>query len=572
MEFKSKKFFLLFVILLIALSLRVYGINYSLPTEERMNYYFPGGLQDASHDQMNVFCMLGTAFPDEADMLGIISHMNPSKLDFNPHHFAYGGCLHFFTTALLLKIASLLNLIILTPIKKFYFINPQEFAKMLLVGRAMIVMFGVASVYMVYRIAKSLYDEKTGILSALFLSILPIHVLLSYIMIPDIPVIFWMILALYCCINLFRTKKLKWYIFTGIVSGLSGATKSDGLLLIFPIITAHLISVMGNKRQSFKNYLFSLFDRRLIICFVTMVLVVIVVGNPYIVVSFKETVDHFLHRSPHLVGTEFLPPTPLAFLKNITKNMFNRSAIFLIMELGNLLPFMLAGLVYALYKRSKSDILLLGLIVPFYIAVSGLKWCSPDYLLPIIPFAVILIARFLVQAIGSDRIVKYSGLLIWLLVFVITFDSVFVSVKNNSLMAQKDTRMEAAEWIRNNIPAGSTIGLTVDARDDQYCTAPPLSKSRYKIKVIEYEFNQKGLLGADYIILTDILQMQMLPEVSKKFREVKSFIKTPKIFGIYFNRKHVSDLFMNSLMKLHKRIYRNTDWMQPDIRIFKNSI
>lgn len=569
MKSKVKKLFPLFLILLIGLSLRVYGVTYSLPTAERMNYYFPEGVEKASADELYVFGMLGTMHPDEVDMLGVISNMNPAKLDFNPHFFSYGGCLFFFILAFFLKIASLFKVFILTPMKEFYFQNVWEFAKMFLVGRVMVAMFGVASIFMVYRIAKSLYDDKKiAILSAMFIAILPWHVFLSHIMIPDIPATFWTTVTIFCSVKLFQTKRLKWYVLAGAACGLAAGTKLYGLISIFAIITAHLIS----KPQE-KKYLFWLFDRKMVVCFLAIILFDFLFGNPYIVVSFRETVDHIFHRTPSLIETKFFPPNPLTFFSNIAKNVFGRCLIYLSVGLGPILfVLFILALIYSLYRKSKSDILLLWWIIPYYLTVCGLRWISPTYLLPIMPAAIILISRFIIGFLGTIKIGKHQGLLAKLLIIVIFFYGLFSSLKYDSLMIQKDTRMEAAEWIAKNISVGSAVGLMVDARDDQYCTAPPLCTSRYKIKVIQYEFEQTDLLKADYIILTGILQMQMLPEISKKFSEVKSFIRTPKIFGFSFNRGEVSDLFMNRLMKLHKRIHRNYDWLQPDIRIFKRSI
>lgn len=564
----TKRVVILIIILLAGLSLRVYGINYSLPTQERMNYYFSEGVEKAPPDKLYVTGMLGTAHPDEVDMLGVISNMNPSKLDFNPHFFYYGGCLHFFTMALFLKIASLFNLFILTPIKEFYFLNPGEYARMYLVGKTMVIIFAILSIFMAYLLGKSLYGKKTGILSALFIAIFPWHVLLSHFMIPDVPVTFWATLTIYCCINLIRTNKLKWYVLTGAAYGLAGATKYNGLLLVFPIITAHLLS----KPQDFKNYLLWLFDKKLIICFITAALFTFIVGNPYMIVSFGETMEGIFRLAPNTSYCRHFPPTIMGFFYNIARNLFGRSLIYLSVGLNPLLLFLFAGgMAYAFYRRNKSDILLLGWIFPYYLIVSATQWSSATHLMPIIPCAIILISRLIVEPLGSVKIGKYQGLFTLPLVLVISFYGLFGSLKYGSLMTQKDTRMEAAGWIRQNIPAGSAVGLPNDSRKDEYCVAPPLDMSKYKLKVIGYEPGASDLSGIDYVILTGILQMELLPEVTKKFHELKEFKRFPNILGFSLNRRQSSDFFIRNLMQSHKRIYRNSDWVQPDIKIFKRS-
>ena len=77
---------------------------------------------------------------------------------------------------------------------EFYNSNPVPF---ILIGRILTVFFAVLTVWLVYRFAKKLFDERTGLISALFISFSWQHVLSSHYATTDITAAFLTFLAVF---------------------------------------------------------------------------------------------------------------------------------------------------------------------------------------------------------------------------------------------------------------------------------------------------------------------------------------------------------------------------------------
>ncbi|MCM8765077.1 MAG: hypothetical protein NC830_06950, partial [Candidatus Omnitrophica bacterium] len=65
---------------------------------------------------------------DEQAVIASLSKMNPSKLDFNPHFFEYGGT-YLYPLASFLKLCALFGLVKLEKDMRLYFFQPEEMGK-----------------------------------------------------------------------------------------------------------------------------------------------------------------------------------------------------------------------------------------------------------------------------------------------------------------------------------------------------------------------------------------------------------------------------------------------------------
>ena len=84
------------------------------------------------------------------------------------------------------------------------FKNPIHFASMIvadmtplfLIGRATTATLGILSIALTYLIGKRMFNQKVGVISALFFSIIPMHVWVSHLVNTDVPMTFFSLLAL----------------------------------------------------------------------------------------------------------------------------------------------------------------------------------------------------------------------------------------------------------------------------------------------------------------------------------------------------------------------------------------
>lgn len=112
---------------------------------------------------------------------------------------------------------------------------------------------GALMIPMIYLLGYFIYDRRTGILAAIFLWMDPVSIMTSQKVWPDTPIAFFTLLsALFFAMGL--KKNDRFFIFSGVASGLSMNTKYTGVLITFAIF----LFAITYRRDLFKNSKFNL--------------------------------------------------------------------------------------------------------------------------------------------------------------------------------------------------------------------------------------------------------------------------------------------------------------------------
>ena len=101
-----------------------------------------------------------------------------------------------------------------------------------LMGRLVAVVIGTATVFLIYRLGSLLYGQKAGLLAALFLALMPYHVVVSRQVLLDGPLVFCTTLTLYLFARFASTEHPAWLHATGVGMGLVVLSKETGIILI----------------------------------------------------------------------------------------------------------------------------------------------------------------------------------------------------------------------------------------------------------------------------------------------------------------------------------------------------
>ena len=206
-------FLILFLILGIALFLRLFGINHGYPF---------------------VF------HPDEATIirsaLGIRFDINPGHFDW-PHLYIY---LNYFLYMVFAKVRNIL------PPNMFPLLWNDSWIFYPLT-RILTAVLGALTIFPIYLSARTLFNKKIGIYSAMAFSILPFHVWQSHYALTDVPMVFFLSWGLYFASKILRTKNasIKNYVFAGVFIGLSASTKYNGGLSAVMIPLATLFNTLN---------------------------------------------------------------------------------------------------------------------------------------------------------------------------------------------------------------------------------------------------------------------------------------------------------------------------------------
>src|SRR5450755_4431391 len=128
----------------------------------------------------------------------------------------------------------------------------------------------------------------------------------------DIPVVFWMMLAMFFASRIILDPQTKNYVFAGLCTGLATATKYNGLAVGLAIVVAHVLS----KPWSWRAFLP---DRRVWLG-LAMVPAGFIFGNPYAIFDWKNFRADFAYN--YVVTPRYGGETGLGFGK-FAEGIFN---------------------------------------------------------------------------------------------------------------------------------------------------------------------------------------------------------------------------------------------------------
>ncbi len=463
--------------------------------------------------------------PDEYFIIKSLSTMKPGEFNFNPHQFTVGGA-YLYPVGGLIFLLSKLKVITVVPDISYYFLNPQEIAKFYIVGRVITTFYGVGIILLVYFLLAKLASRKwQSLTGALLLLFAPLMLLNSLYMYVDIPGVFWIMACLFTTVLFMERFSFRRVFLAGIFAGLACGTKITFLVAFFiPLLGMALIY---NNWKNFIKGVCLTFTGFFIMFFVT---------NPYFFLTF---------------------PAPLIELGQHTEQAF--SGMFYLKSLfyGMGMPlffFCLAGMLSAVillkkqntYQR-KITVLLLSWTVFFFVFISLFAKNFARYILPAIPSLVIM------GSIGWFRLYERlypanKKFLSAVFIFVALWTFVY-GMSYKMLFIRENIRTEAGVWIKENIPAGSSIGV---AEVPWQFQMPPFDYQRYNVVVTGYDFKRVEGTKPDYFILSSFqapfppyplkLQQERVAfweefRGSKLYEERKTFQKFPQFLAFVFRTK-----------------------------------
>src|SRR3989344_1168522 len=299
------KKYLLPIILLLALFLRLYGIDWD------------AGFHLHPDERMLIMVAERLRFPDAL----------------NPEFFAYGS----FPIYLLKLVSWLFGL--------------DSYGRMFHICRAMSALFDTGTVLLVYLIAKQI-KPKIADLAAFFYAVSVLPMQSAHFFISDIPLTFFTTLSLYLLLKITSRSgfSIRLVIGLGVAMGLALATKLPAIFLAFPVLATVIL-----RRVSFKQVL--------VIGMVSFI--VFTLAMPYAILDFVEFKSQLVQQSLMRKDAFIFPYTLqyvgtkpyLYFIDNIVRWGLG-------WPLGILA---IAGTVYALLRilKARPLIILLAFFIPF---------------------------------------------------------------------------------------------------------------------------------------------------------------------------------------------------------------
>ncbi len=381
---------------------------------------------------------------------------------------------------------------------EIYVKNPTVFY---ILGRLVTLIFSLGTILIVYLIGKKMYNPRVGLIASLFLIFSPEHNKYSHYLMPDSPMLFFLVSSFLFIWLIYVKGERKHYILAGLLAGLAMATKYGGQMLFLPLFLAHLFRLL-EKREPLRKIILNL-DLVLSVIFF---LLAFFVSCPYSILDFKIFWRDFKWQSRHLLqsghyGSSMAQPALFFYLQYGFKENIGLLSQFLV----------LGGAFLTFLSRRKKDLLLVSYPLILFLMMGTWKTRAVRYLLPATPFFILIGSFFLdfLLARLSHLLVKAKlsffskGKEIFILATVLIF-LLFPGVKAlrfDYTLTQEDTRTVAKDWINARIPRGTIIAL--ESND------PPLSTGNYRItrrhSLSEVDLEFYARRKVQYLIVSDIM-------------------------------------------------------------------
>lgn len=426
------------------------------------------------------------------------------------------------------------------------FIEIPDTFRIVLIGRLLAGIIGAMTIPVLYLIGKRLFNEKTGIVGAGIMAVLYLHVRQSHYAYVDVPQTFFLTLSFYFMVKValgeMTPNQVRGNSFlAGIFLALAIATKINAAPGFVSLILAHYHNsstpipslVRGNTEGSqrgegglLRGIKKLIKSKYLYISFMGLIIGYGLCTPWYWVrpMSFIHAIRGLLNL---LYGNFGHPFDVIGGIKNLSGISFG--------TIG--LPFILLLILILIFTKKDWKVFFVLSFplayLPFFLLAA---WQDERELVPVIPFLVIVMAYGIYRMAEIISFKRKGAIMLFLSLFFI-LPSLWVCLKADYFLWQKDTRVLASEWIKENLPWNARIGMEGYSNYNI-----PIYYERYEINS---EFSKLPIEEAkkhiDFIIVSSIIYDSLDPEKKRYYDSIREKSRLIKVFSTvqsyFFNPK-----------------------------------
>lgn len=317
------------------------------------------------------------------------------------------------------------------------------------------VVAGTLTIALVYLLGTRAYGRTAGLLGAALLAVDPIHTLHSHYPYRDAPMLAFLVLALVACVSL-AERPTAWALALGAVTAACAtALKTSAFLLILPILAAAGLALRRGR------WVWGLGAAGLLLAAavagIAMGSIPALWGLPAAELSSPLGVVRSLGRFVARYLSYYAGELPVGIVSAVR---------ILRAGLGSAWVLALAaGVLYAIRRHGRADLVLLALLVPTLLFAAMFPWLDERYLLPLLPLAAVMLGRLVSEAwetssrLGGRSVIGRGSWRIGLglAVGVLLLLGLGRSVRHGILLTLPDTRALAGRWAEAHLPRPARV-------------------------------------------------------------------------------------------------------------------
>ncbi len=328
------------------------------------------------------------------------------------------------------------------------------------IGRLCSALAGTGSIFLTYLLAKDIYDERRALLAGAFLALTFYHASNSSVATTDVLTSFFLVLFLFVLRRAFLAPESpSLFMISGMILGLLMGTKYTGAIVSLAIVVMYVDMLWGRSRSHNEGGHFNLrtLHVHLLLC-CGATIVTFFLTTPGILIQFNGFIDSMAYNFRY-VGRWAMPRNDLDVWVAVLQKI--------VMVVGlPLTSVFLLGLFFP-YKKNVHEVIYILILVVYFLYLENRL--LPRYVILVAPLVAIIASNGLVWFYESaKKPVHILGLSMMTIVLVYSLGYCLTG----GYLRYNDTRTQAAHFIQDTFPQGTTVGLGYVAEEIGWAAHP----------------------------------------------------------------------------------------------------
>lgn len=429
-------------------------------------------------------------------------------------------------------------------------------------SRFMSVLAGTATIYLTYHLSKKIFNKRVGLISAAFFATAFYPTMNSSLITLDVIMGFLLIANFILCIYALENNRLSPYLVLGVATGILIGTKiTSALFIAVPFILNFLKTLYPTSSEEnsspTKNAIF-------LVAYLAVAGITFLAFNPHIVIDPIKYVHFFLKEKSVWIDAVKVPISDM-FL--IWAKQMAKCVGFPLTVLA------LGGILIPEKKYLRYKCLIIFFIISYLLVW---RWLLPArYIILVTPFLCMFAAHLCILILDRKQMVfKFIGTAC----IILTLGYSIYLCLNGLYIRLADTRVAAGKYIEENLPPGSTIGIS--RVSDKYTW----KTHRWRYPRVNFKkLKELDLLEEpEYLVMSSydfnrIIKTIKSGKLTFDYKLDKAYHKewyrlsapSPKIFRFYDNLFIKKNFEYNLVKKFYINVNVPIEFPAPEILIFK---
>jgi hypothetical protein len=308
-------------------------------------------------------------------------------------------------------------------------------------GRTTSLILSTATIVVVYHLASQAFDKESGLVAALVAALSTLFVQLAHFATPDSLTAFLVSCTLLAAVRVCMQPNAGRFALAGALLGLSAGSEYHMALLVIPIAVACWMAEQSRHVGS-------------VILVLTCALGTYLVSSVYAVIHLSD----FIAATEHTLRIRTVDSS-LQYGDRWA--VFGPAWLYVIRyPLGYgvgfaLTAWMVAGTVWSLVRRTRSDWVLLSWLIVYFVLVTLSPAKFMRYSAPLLPVLAVFSGRLVIELVRASR--RWVRLSSWPLALAAIAVSLVYDGAYDDLFSPTDSRLSAAQWLQQRGPTGTSV-------------------------------------------------------------------------------------------------------------------